>query len=314
MPDVASSSRHRLTCAIAPATAPPLDSKRDIQTCPVNHVKSNVFYVIAAVVVAVLLAVSAGSAGAQEQQVTVQTDDSHYNEGDTMVISGSVGIVIPGTPVILQVFATGNVLIDVAQIEVAQEDKSYSDTIILEGDKWNKGGKYTIRALYGEGRIAETTFRYSPESAPKSTTDIFEVDAGSYGTFDVEYTIRGGTLSDITVDSPNLGIVVEMETEDDGSITMNLPREFIGAEKQSGRDEVFIVLVDEVQTAYEETIGDSDSRVITVDFVQSDSRIDVIGTYVVPEFGAAVMIALGAGMAVAVLAARGRTALLQFSR
>ncbi len=282
--------------------------------------KSNVFYVVAILLLAVsvvLLTASAGSAEAQERQVTVKTDTGHYDEGDTIVISGSVGTVIPDTPVILQIFARGNVLVDVAQVLVAQEDKSYSHIIIAEGDKWNRGGDYTIRASYGKEGIAETTFRYSPESIPESTTGIFEVDAGSYGTFDVEYTIRGGTLSDITVDSQNLGIVIRIETIDEGSITMNLPREFIGAEKQSGRDEAFIVLVDEVDTKPDETIVEEDSRTITVDFVQGNSRIDVIGTYVVPEFGAAVMmmmIALGAGMAVTVLAVRGRTALLQFSR
>ena len=54
---------------------------------------------------------------------------------------------------------------------------------------------------------------------------------------------------------------------------------------------------------------ETESRVITVNFLAGDSRIDVIGTYVVPEFGAAVMIALVAGMAATVMALRGRPVL-----
>ena len=239
----------------------------------------------------------------QDQRITVQTDDNHYEEGDTIVIFGNVGTIIPGAQVTLQIFIDG-VLIDIAQVQVAQGDKRYSHTIIAEGDQWDKNGDYIVRVLYGEGSVNETAFSYSQGEVAREITDIFEVDAGRYGTFDVRYTIKGGELDDITVDSENLGIVVQIDPSDEGSITMDLPREFIGAEKQSGRDEVFIVLIDDTEVGYEETIVDTESRVITINFLPGDSRIDVIGTYVVPEFGAAVMIVLVAGMAAAALAIR----------
>lgn len=239
----------------------------------------------------------------QDQRITVQTDDNRYEAGDTIVIFGEVETIIPGAQVTLQIFIDG-VLIDIAQVQVAQGDKRYSHTIIAEGDQWNKNGDYIVRVLYGEGNINETAFSYSQAEVVRQVTDIFEVDAGRYGTFDVNYTIKGGELDDITVDSENLGIVVQIDPSDEGFITMDLPREFIGAEKQSGRDEVFIVLIDDTEAGYEETIVDTESRVITINFLPGDSRIDVIGTYVVPEFGAAVMIVLVAGMAATALAIR----------
>ena len=273
-------------------------------------------------VLAMLLVVSTGIAMAQEEEIivqeerirvldegiTVQTDDNHYEEGDTIVISGEVGTVIPGVQVTIQIF-TRDTLIDIAQVQVAQGDKRYSHTIIAEGDQWNRDGDYTIRVLYGKGRTNETVFSYTQETEIPITRDNYEVDAGRYGTFDVAYTIRGGEVRDMAVDSQNLGIVVQIDATDEGFITMDLPREFIGAEKQSGRDEAFIVLIDEVETGYEEAVVETESRVITVNFLAGDSRIDVIGTYVIPEFGAAVMIALAAGMAVTVLALRGRPVL-----
>ena len=273
-------------------------------------------------VLAMLLVVSTGIAMAQEEEIivqeerirvldegiTVQTDDNHYEEGDTIVISGEVGTVIPGVQVTIQIF-TRDTLIDIAQVQVAQGDKRYSHTIIAEGDQWNRDGDYTIRVLYGKGRTNETVFSYTQETEIPITRDNYEVDAGRYGTFDVAYTIKGGEVRDMAVDSQNLGIVVQIDATDEGFITMDLPREFIGAEKQSGRDEAFIVLIDEVETGYEEAVVETESRVITVNFRSGDSRIDVIGTYVVPEFGAAVMIALAAGMAVTVLALRGRPVL-----
>ncbi len=273
-------------------------------------------------VLAMLLVVSTGIAMAQEEEIivqeerirvldegiTVQTDDNHYEAGDTIVISGEVGTVIPGVQVTIQIF-TRDTLIDIAQVQVAQGDKRYSHTIIAEGDQWNRDGDYTIRVLYGKGRTNETVFSYTQETEIPITRDNYEVDAGRYGTFDVAYTIRGGEVRDMAVDSQNLGIVVQIDATDEGFITMDLPREFIGAEKQSGRDEAFIVLIDEVETGYEEAVVETESRVITVNFLAGDSRIDVIGTYVIPEFGAAVMIALAAGMAVTVLALRGRPVL-----
>ena len=273
-------------------------------------------------VLAMLLVVSTGIVMAQEEEIivqeerirvldegiTVQTDDNRYEEGDTIVISGEVGTVIPGVQVTIQIF-TRDTLVDIAQVQVAQGDKRYSHTIIAEGDQWNRDGDYTVRVLYGKGRINETVFSYTQETEIPVTSDNYEVDAGRYGTFDVEYTIKGGEVRDMVVDSQNLGIVVQIDAADEGFITMDLPREFVGAEKQSGRDEAFIVLIDEVEVGYEEAIVDTESRVITINFLESDSRIDVIGTYVVPEFGAAVMIALAAGMAVTVLALRGRPVL-----
>ena len=59
------------------------------------------------------------------------------------------------------------------------------------------------RVSYGEGNIAESEFSFTPKSDAVITTTNFEVDAGSHGTFDVEYTIKGGTVEDMVVDSEN---------------------------------------------------------------------------------------------------------------
>ena len=249
--------------------------------------------------------ISAGTAFAQESLVSVQTDDNNYDEGDTIVISGMVTTVVGETPVTLQLFTLERDLVDIAQIQVAQ-DGSYSHTIIAEGPKWKKQGDYILKASYGEGNTAEVEFSYTPESEAIVTTNNFEVDAGGYGTFDVEYTIKGGTLEDMRVDSDNFGIVVEIEAVDDGSITLDLPREFIGAEKQDGKDEIFIVLIDGVGATYEESVVLADSRIITINFEAGDSDIIIIGTYVVPEFGTIVMAIMIVGITTIILASKNR--------
>ena len=251
-----------------------------------------------------LLITTTGIAFAQESLISVQTDDNHYDEGDTIVISGAVSVKIGETPATLQLFSEGN-LVDIAQITIAQ-DGSYSHTVLADGPLWQKQGEYLIRASYGEGNIAESTFNYSPKSQASSTTKNFEVDAGSHGTFDVEYTIQGGTIDDIVVDSDIFALIVQIDSTDEGAITLDLPREFIGAEKQDGKDDTFIVLIDGIEVAYQESVVLSDSRVITINFEPGDSDIEIIGTYVVPEFGTVVMMILIIGIIATIAVTRNR--------
>ena len=251
-----------------------------------------------------LLVISTGLVFADGSLISVKTDDNHYDEGDTVVISGNVTTVVGNTPATLQLFTEGN-LVDIAQITIAQ-DGTFSHTVNAWGPLWKKAGDYTIRMSYGEGNTAESEFSYSPKSEVSTTTTNFEVDAGSHGTFDVEYTIKGGTIKDMIVDSDIFALIVQIEASDEGAITLELPREFIGAEKQDGKDDTFIILIDGIEVAYVESAVHSESRVITIDFEQGDSDIEIIGTYVVPEFGAIAMMILIVGIMVTVLVARNK--------
>jgi len=251
-----------------------------------------------------LLTISTGTVFAQSSGslITVKTDNKNYDEGDTIVISGNITTVIGETPVTLQIFTGGN-LLEIAQIVVAQ-DGSYTYTVRAEGPLWKNQGEYTIKVLYGQNNIAETIFNYTPKSKIIETTNNFEVDTINQGTFDVKYTIKGGNLKDIIVDSDIFGLVIKIEALNDGVIIIDLPREFIGAEKQNGKDEVFIILIDGVEVSYQESMVFSESRVITIEFEPGDSNIEIIGTYVIPEFGTITMIILMIGILSTVLISR----------
>jgi len=251
-----------------------------------------------------LLIISSGTVFAQEALISVQTDDSIYDEGDTIVISGEVTTIVGDTPVTLQVFSEGN-LIDIAQIKVAQ-DGTYSHAVIAEGPLWKKADKYLVRVLYGEGNIAESEFSFIPKSESIETTTNFEVDAGSYGTFDVEYTIKGGTVEDMVVDSNMFALKVQINSTDEGTITLDLPREFIDAKKQDGKDEIFIILIDDIEVAYQESSVTSDHRTITINFEEEDSNIEIIGTFVIPEFGTIIMMIMIIGIITVIFASRNK--------
>ena len=91
-----------------------------------------------------------------------------------------------------------------------------------------------------------------------------------------------------------------MKHTDDGVVTLDLPREYIDAEKQNGKDEVFIILVEKqngetIETIYEEYISNSNVRTVSINFEEGDREIQIIGTYVIPEFGMIVMMVLTIG-------------------
>jgi len=251
-----------------------------------------------------ILLISIGTAFAQESLISVQTDDNNYDEGDTIVISGKISTIVGSTPVTLQLFSQGN-LVDIAQITVAQ-DGSYSHTVIAEGPLWKKQGNYIVRVSYGEGNVAESEFAYSPKSTSIETATNFEVDAGSHGTFDVKYTIKGGIIKNMIVNSDIFGVIVQIDAIDDGTITLELPREFIGAKKQDGKDDIFIILIDGIEVPYQESVVDSEYRTITINFEQGDSNIEIIGTYVIPEFSSIVTMILIVGIMITTLATRNR--------
>ena len=260
---------------------------------------SRIFYGIIS-----LLIISTGTVYAQEYLpiISVQTDDDTYYEGDSIIISGKVNAVIGSTPVTLQTFTGNGDLVNIAQIDIKQDD-TFSHSILAKGPLWQIQGEYSVKASYGQNGNSESKFNYIPNSELNPTN--FKVDTGNE-TFDVRYIIKGGTVKNITTDSDNLTLKVQINSTNNGEILLELPREFIGAERQDGNDEIFIILVDGIQVPYDESITTSESRTIEIEFNQNDSNIEIIGTYIIPEFGNIVMMILMVGILSTILVTRNK--------
>ncbi len=249
-------------------------------------------YFIFSLVITALF-ITSMTAYAQSQLVFVDTSQNSYEEGDKIVVFGNVTSIILDTPITLQIFHEGN-LVDIAQVQIAQ-DSNYAHTFIAKGPLWQKDGKYIVRAFYAKTTI-ETSFDFYSKQALIETTDVFEVDAGSYGTFDIDYTVRGATIKNMVVDSEIFALIVILETDDDGAITLELPRDSIDATKTDDQDDTFIILIDGIEVPYREISTNADSRTITIEFEEGDTDIEIIGTFVIPEFGSIVMIILVIGI------------------
>jgi len=213
-----------------------------------------------------------------QPEISLNTSQDTYEEGDTIVITGQVSSKIEDTPLTLQILHESN-LVEIVQVVVAQ-DGSYSHTLKAAGDNWKKDGTYTIRANYG-GKTIETTFEFFTKPSSSETTNIFEVDAGRFGTFDVEYTIRGGIVKNMVIDFKESALDVTIDSENDGTISIDLPRKSIDAKKSDGTDDTFLVKIDGREVRPEETSTSQTSRTLKIEFEEGDSDIKIIGTFVV---------------------------------
>ena len=132
--------------------------------------------------------------------LTVMTDNNHYNEGDTVVVSGQVSPLVVNKPIILQIWNEGN-LVSIAQFFPAQ-DGSYSKTIIAEKPLWKNPGEYVVRVAYDE-RIVETMITYIKPQGKESLTPV----AGELLSLDSSALVIAGLSSMIWMISTVAGLV-----------------------------------------------------------------------------------------------------------
>ena len=67
------------------------------------------------------------------------------------------------------------------------------------------------------------------------------------------------------------------------------------------KEEQILTLINDIQTIYEESTSFSEIRTISINFEKNDSKIQIIGTHVIPEFGTIVMIVLTVGIMTSIL-------------
>ena len=213
----------------------------------------------------------------EKESISVATDKPDYQGVQTIEVSGHSTI----TPIILMVTAPNGNLITVAQVETDLEG-NYSTGIITGGALYSNAGSYKITST-SQGFETSTTFGYG-------TLEYIEEPQPQASLADITYEIFGGEVDSISNDPEALSITLDLINADGGEIVLTLPRDVIDS-SIDGVDEVFFVLVDGYETEYTEVGTDLD-RTLTIPFVAEASSIEIIGTYVIPEFGTIAMMIL----------------------
>jgi predicted secreted protein with PEFG-CTERM motif len=257
--------------------------------------------------------------------ITVVTDQKSYNQGDTVIIKGTIREIENKTGITVIVRNSLNM------VSIGQPPLSSTGTFTVifkaNGLLWKQAGNYTVIAQYGKYQNATTTFQYSGGNGQiiantPVTSGTFQINAGGQ-TYNVPYTIKGGAVKSMDVYADKLMLEITITATSDGSLTVDLPRTLMDAkvqanltadEKMTGvqvnpntqPDDKFIVMVNGAPVQFTET-KDSATRYLSIPFHATDTKIDIIGTQIVPEFGpiAALVLAIAIISIIAVSAKTG---------
>ena len=220
-----------------------------------------------------------------------------YNKGDILVVYGNVPIVFEDVPDLTIQILFDEQVVDIAQIKVAK-DGTYAKDFNTNAEKWSHDGQYTVKVYYTEDIFTETYFQFF-QNIVTETSSVFPIDIPNSGTFDLEYTARGFDIKNIELDQDRYSILIEITENSGGNLVLKLPRENFDSKTSDDTDEIFIVLVSksnqndefiEVQISEIETT--TEFRTISIQIEEDEKFIEIIGTYVIPEFGSVVIMIL----------------------
>ena len=244
-----------------------------------------------------------------EESDSISTNLEAYTSGEIVIVFGKIVNITQGLPLTIQIFHNDN-LIDVAQISVAQ-DGTFAQTFNALGPLWSSDGTYTVRGFYTVDRIMETYFQF--KNTLVSKTSVFSVNIPNSGVFDLSYSITGGEVKEITLDKDSYSILIDTAMEAYGSLKLQLPRESFDSKKDNGVDDVFIILIKDkdgsvFEAQYQEIETTSGFRMIEIILEPGDQTIEIVGTYVIPEFGSIVSMILLASLASVIIISKNRFA------
>ena len=268
---------------------------------------SKIFCIMVTLTLAISMVFNAAEA---VDQISLSTSSDIYYSGDHVVVFGSVNTIFENMPITIQVYHESN-LVDVAQVPVAK-DGTFVKGFNAVGQQWSEEGTYIIRVQYTPTQIGETAFEFFNQVIDKSSA-VFPVQIPNSGTFDVGYTIRGGEVFSISMDQSHYSIgVILHDVNSNGNLVLKLPTESFDA-KTDGENIDFIVLIskeddptEQVQVEYEEIATGDNYRTIRIPLEEGDKEVEVIGTYVIPEFGSIAIIILVVAVSSAIIISKGR--------
>ena len=269
-----------------------------------------------------ITSISVAPAFGENDSITVSTDKSSYSEGEKILVYGEIKYLALGNQLTIRIDSPNGVA-HVGQMEVGS-DKKFNTEINPSGQYWKKSGTYTILIHQDKDNQATISFEFSgitsvPEKMQDSAIEdsaiedsvipdsvITETTISVHDSTDlIFYEITNGKLKNVVPNMDDISLHVYIEAMDDGSITLTIPRSVLDASINEGDDE-FFVLVDGEEVDFEEITTFMD-RTLTIDFLAGTEQIEIIGTFVIPEFGTiAAMILAVAIISIVAISAKSR--------
>ena len=258
--------------------------------------------------------------------LSINTDLPTYNQGDTVIMTGHVRDPENATAVTNKVISPIKNQVFIGQL-VPSADGSVTKTFQATGQYWKDAGNYTISAQYGLYTNATLQFHYNggdgSSTITKAINATYGLQVGSQ-IYNIPYIIKGGTVSSMSISGQQYTLDITLNTNADGSITVTLPRNVIDSKvppppnpdanltgasvNVAGlEDSSFIVTVNGKQVTQFSETKNQNVRILSIPFHNGDSKVDIVGTIAVPEFGpiAALVLAIAIVSIIAVSAKTG---------
>ena len=238
----------------------------------------------------------------QELPVSIWTDRNSYNHNDMITVQGQVANIASGFPVTITVVSPLNSVITIDQLTVS-DDGTFGTTLNTSGAMWKYDGTYSIKAQYGENKSDKALVELTGGIAtgPSTPTPSIKCGANSVSADGncINYNITGGVVTGASINTNDNSVIVRISANDDGILTLGPSSAVL--------DGVFMVLVDNEEWDDVEFDGNK----VTVMFPAGTEMIEVIGTFVVPEFGTiAVMILAVAIISIIAVSAKSRLSIM----
>ena len=281
---------------------------------------------------------------AESGSVVVSTDKSSYSESDLILISGEIKYVALGDQLSLIIQAPNGNIVQLDQMKVGS-DKKFSAEINPNGPYWKTPGMYKITITQNENNQATSSFEFTgitsvsvneevmveevmveevmveevmvEEVMVEELEEVIVVDSIitpttitiQDATDLVSYQIVNGKVINVIPDIDAVSLLVYIQSTDDGSITLTIPRSVLDS-TINNVDDQFFVLVDGEEVDFEEIITSTD-RTLTIQFLAGSEEIEIIGTFVIPEFGTiAAMILAVAIISIIAISSKSRLGML----
>ena len=205
--------------------------------------------------------------------ITIETDAALYDHESTITVSGTVSTVKAGTDIGLVVVGPPpfNNIVAIDQIKVAG-DGTWKTTLSTAGESWKYDGTYTIKVTYGNQNI-------NNRSLIELTGGIVGIGSGcnpgelaASGSC-IPFSIEGGSVTNAIFSSDDNSLTINISSFNDGTLTVNPSTDAIRG--------IFMVLVDGEE--WDDAVINGNE--VTVDFPAGTDKIEIIGTFAIPEFG-----------------------------
>ena len=253
----------------------------------------------------ILLPFFAGEAFAQENQsLTITTEKESYSAGEPIQIAGLVESKVTDFKVTIRVFNPMNNLITIDELDVNNDGTFHGEIPTSIGGLWEKDGTYTIIANYYASETSTTQFEYGvmisagvqdvvPEFSVTEDEDYLQ--STMLEDYELGYELTGAKIIRITPDTEMKSLIFEIETYSDGELRITLPKDVIDTDEEG-----FFILVDGIETNHE-AVSNLENWSFVIPFSYGSEEIEIIGTFVIPEFGTIAVLVLVTSIAVIVM-------------